>query len=102
MTIFSQRIHPMLLQEIFQTPFSNNNDEKKRKTYRPVARQKHTRYANSSTLNLSIRDWNDLPQEIIKAKAIDTFVSRAPDCSNLKHVFVVVVVLLLTLRKVTK
>ena len=28
------------LQEIFQTPFSNNN-EMKRKTYRPVARQKH-------------------------------------------------------------
>ena len=38
---FSQRINPMLLQEIFQTPFSNNNNEKKRKTYLPVACQKH-------------------------------------------------------------
>ena len=42
-TIFCQRINPMLLQEIFQTPFSNNNNnEKKRKIYRSVARQKHT------------------------------------------------------------
>ena len=44
-TIFSQRIDPMLLQENkikIQTPFSNNN-KKKRKTYRPVASQKqHT------------------------------------------------------------
>ena len=45
-TNFSQRIDPMLLQEIFQTPFSSNNNKKKRKTYRPVARQKHTCYAN--------------------------------------------------------
>ena len=29
--IFSQRIDPMLLQEIFQTPFSNNNNKKTRK-----------------------------------------------------------------------
>ena len=41
----------------------------------------------------------NLPQEVIEAKTIDTFVSRA--CSNPKH-FVVVVVALLTLRKVTK
>ena len=25
----------------------------------------------------TIRDWNDLPQEVIEAKTIDTFVSRA-------------------------
>ena len=39
---FSQRLDPMLLQEIFQIPFSNNNNKKKRKTYWPMARQKHT------------------------------------------------------------
>ena len=46
---FSQRIDPMLLQEIFQTPFSNNNKKKKinLKAYRPVARQKHTPYVDS-------------------------------------------------------
>ena len=46
-TIFSQRIHPMLLQEIFQTPFSNNNKEKERKTYQLVACQKHTQTDSS-------------------------------------------------------
>ena len=25
----------------------------------------------------TIRDWNDLPQEVIEAKTIDTFASRA-------------------------
>ena len=29
--VFSQRFDPMLLQKIFQTPFSNNNNKKKRK-----------------------------------------------------------------------
>ena len=29
--VFSQRIDPLLLQEIFQTLFSNNNNKKKRK-----------------------------------------------------------------------
>ena len=54
--VFSQRIDPMLLQEIFQTPFSttttttattttttinnknNNKKKRKEKNYRPVAR----------------------------------------------------------------
>jgi len=40
--VFSQCIDPMLLQEIFQTPFSNNNNEKKKENYQTVARQKHT------------------------------------------------------------
>ena len=47
--VFSQRIDPMLLQELFQTPFCNNNYiflNFFKKIYRPVARQKHTRYAN--------------------------------------------------------
>ena len=49
--VFSQRIDLMLLQEIFQTPFSNNNNKERErenilKKYRPVARQKYTRYAN--------------------------------------------------------
>ena len=50
-------VDPMVLQEIFQTPFSNNNNsiyfilykkqtQKQTKNYRPVARQKHTLYAN--------------------------------------------------------
>ena len=60
-TNVSQRIDPMLLQGIFQTPFYyynyNNSDnhhhhhhhQKKRKTYRPVARQKHTLTQTGST-----------------------------------------------------
>ena len=40
--VFSQRIGPMPLQEILQTPFYNNN-KKKRKTYQPVARKKNRR-----------------------------------------------------------
>ena len=35
----------ILLQEIFQTSFSNSNNKMKGKTYRLVACQKHTRYA---------------------------------------------------------
>ena len=31
----------MLLQEIFQTPFSNNNKKKRKNPYQPVAHQKH-------------------------------------------------------------
>ena len=34
---FSQRIDPMLLQKIFQTPFSNNNNKKKEKV-KPTGR----------------------------------------------------------------
>ena len=30
-----------------------------------------------SFLPRTIRDWNDRPQEVIEAKTIDTFVSRA-------------------------
>ena len=41
-TIVSQRIDPMLLLEIFHTPFTTNNNKKKRKIYLPVTRQKHT------------------------------------------------------------
>ena len=62
-TNFSLRIHPMLLQEIFQILFSNNNNKNKIKTYRLVACQKHTRYASNSRIlkrmvpvaNLSIK-----------------------------------------------
>ena len=50
---------PMLLQETLKTPFSNNtnDDEKTRKTYRPVARQKHTRYANRLYLAEYLNVW---------------------------------------------
>ena len=36
-----------------------------------------TQYQQYSFLPRTIRDWNDLPQEVIEAKTIDTFVSRA-------------------------
>ena len=51
-TSISQCVDPMLLQDIFHTSFSNNNNDKIiflkifLKTYRPMARQKHTHYAN--------------------------------------------------------
>ena len=48
--VLSQRIDPILSQEIFQTPVSNNNNKKKRKTYRPLTRQTHTRYADSNRI----------------------------------------------------
>ena len=40
--VFSQRFDPMLLQKIFQTPFSNNNNKKKRKRKKKEKRKKHT------------------------------------------------------------
>ena len=49
---------------------------KEKLTFRWHARNTHV-MQTGSTLNLSIRDWNDLPQEVIEAKTIDTFVSRA-------------------------
>ena len=36
--VFSQRFDPMLLQEIFQTPFFKNHNKKKRKTCMPETR----------------------------------------------------------------
>ena len=40
-----------------EAPFSNNNIEKRRKTYRPVARQKHTRYINRLYLVEYLNVW---------------------------------------------
>ena len=48
----------------------------------------------------TIRDWNDLPQEVIEAKTIDTFVSRASRLQQ-KKIYIKNMALL-TLRKVTK
>ena len=36
-----------------------------------------TQYQQYSFLPRTIRDWNDLQQEVTEAKTIDTFVSRA-------------------------
>ena len=36
-----------------------------------------TRYQQYSFLPRTVRDWNNMPQEVIEAKTIDTFVSRA-------------------------
>ena len=58
----------------------------------PHQRQRHsqqfsqqhcrTQYQQYSFLPRTIRDWNDLPQEVIEAKAIDTLCRGPPDCSN--------------------
>ena len=40
-------------------------------------RRRRTQYQQYSFLPRTTRDWNDLPQEVIEAKTIDTFVSRA-------------------------
>ena len=37
-----------------------------------------TQYQQYSFLPRTIRDWNDLPQEVIEAKTIDTFVYSKP------------------------
>ena len=49
--VFSQRIDPMLLQEIFQTPFSNKNKKRKEKpTGRWHARNTHVTQTGSSRI----------------------------------------------------
>jgi hypothetical protein len=36
-----------------------------------------TQYQQASFLPRTIRDWHDLPQDVVEAKTIDTFMSRA-------------------------
>ena len=53
MAYFSQRIDPLLLQEIFQTLFSNNNNNKKKKKKTTSwwhARNTHIMQAGSSRI----------------------------------------------------
>ena len=66
-----------------------------------------TQYQQYSFLPRTIRDWNDLPQEVNEAKAIDTLCRGPPDCSNPNYLvifsfFSSFFSALLTLCKVTK